>query len=96
MPRRDRDRRLRQRALAGHGAIVETNLSLRDYHQNQIVKKVTSWAAIIAVPTLITGFYGMNVPYPGSGNTLGVLVSAALIVVMSGGLYLVFRRRGWL
>ena len=47
------------------GTIVETNLSLRDYRQNQIMKKVTSWAAIIAVPTLITGYYGMNVPYPG-------------------------------
>jgi hypothetical protein len=29
------------------------------------MKKVTSWAAIIAVPTGVTGFYGMNVPYPG-------------------------------
>lgn len=76
--------------------IVETNLSLRDYHQNQIVKKVTSWAAIIAVPTLITGYYGMNVPYPGSGSTWGVAVSAALVAVMSGGLYLLFRRRDWL
>ena len=62
--------------------IVETNLSLRDYHQNQIVKKVTSWAAIIAVPTLITGYYGMNVPYPGSGNNWGVVVSAALVAVI--------------
>ena len=76
--------------------IVETNLSLRDYHQNQIVKKVTSWAAIIAVPTLITGYYGMNVPYPGSGNSWGVVVSAALVAVMSAGLYLLFRRRDWL
>lgn len=76
--------------------IVETNLSLRDYHQNQIVKRVTSWAAIIAVPTLITGYYGMNVPYPGSGTTWGVLASSALVVVMSGALYLIFRRRDWL
>jgi magnesium transporter len=76
--------------------IVETNLSLRDYHQNQIVKKVTSWAAIIAVPTLVTGYYGMNVPYPGSGDTWGVLISAALVVVLSGGLYLLFRLRDWL
>ena len=52
--------------------IVETNLSLRDYRQNQIMKKVTSWAAIIAVPTLITGYYGMNVPYPGFARTWGV------------------------
>ena len=76
--------------------IVETNLSLRDYHQNQIVKKVTSWAAIIAVPTLITGYYGMNVPYPGSGSGWGALISAVLIVALSSGLYLLFRRREWL
>lgn len=76
--------------------IVETNLSLRDYRQNQAMKKVTSWAAIIAVPTLITGWYGMNVPYPGSGRTWGVVFSAALIVLASGGLYLLFRRRNWL
>ena len=43
--------------------IVETNISLRDYRQNLIVKKVSSWAAIIAVPALITGYYGMNVPF---------------------------------
>ena len=53
------------------GTIVETNLSLRDYRQNQIVKKVSSWAAIIAVPALVTGYYGMNVPYPGSGDSGG-------------------------
>jgi magnesium transporter len=78
------------------GTIVETNLSLRDYRQNQIVKKVSSWAAIIAVPALITGYYGMNVPYPGSGTTLGVVVSTTVIVVVSGCLYLLFRRRDWL
>ncbi len=76
--------------------IVETNLSLRDYRQNQVMKKVTSWAAIIAVPTLITGYYGMNVPYPGFAQDWGVWVSAALIVVLSGALYALFRRRDWL
>ena len=76
--------------------IVETNLSLRDYRQNQIVKKVSSWAAIIAVPALITGYYGMNVPYPGSGHVWGVIVSTALMVVVSGGLYVLFRRADWL
>ena len=76
--------------------IVETNISLRDYRQNQVMKKVTSWAAIIAVPTLITGWYGMNVPYPGSGETWGVYAAAGLCFGMSGGLYLLFRRQGWL
>ncbi|CAN5597766.1 magnesium transporter CorA family protein [soil metagenome] len=73
--------------------IVETNLSLRDYRQNQVMKKVTSWAAIIAVPTLITGYYGMNVPYPGSGTHWCVELSGALVVVLSTGLYLLFRKR---
>jgi magnesium transporter len=76
--------------------IVETNLSLRDYRQNLIVKKVSSWAAIIAVPALITGYYGMNLPYPGSGQTWGVVVASALIAVVSGSLYFLFKRRDWL
>ena len=76
--------------------IVEANLSLRDYRQNLVMKKVTSWAAIVAVPTLITGYYGMNVPYPGFARHWGVLVSSALMVVISTGLYLSFRRREWL
>jgi magnesium transporter len=77
-------------------SIVETNLSLRDYRQNLIVKKVSSWAAIVAVPALITGYYGMNVPYPGSGHVWGVVASTALIVLASVGLYVLFRRRDWL
>ncbi len=76
--------------------IVETNLSLRDYRQNQIMKKVTSWAAIIAVPTLITGYYGMNVPYPGFGAMSGAIVSGVLTVGLSGALFLLFRARDWL
>jgi magnesium transporter len=60
------------------------------------MKKVTSWAAIIAVPTLITGYYGMNVPYPGYGTTGGALVSAGLIVALSGLLFILFRWRDWL
>jgi magnesium transporter len=76
--------------------IVETNISLRDYRQNQVMKKVTSWAAIVAVPTLITGWYGMNVPYPGSGETWGVVVSGVLVVGLSSALYVSFRKREWL
>jgi magnesium transporter len=76
--------------------IVETNLSLRDYRQNQIVKKVSSWAAIIAVPALVTGYYGMNVPYPGSDQVWGVVASTALMVAACAGLFLLFRRNDWL
>jgi magnesium transporter len=76
--------------------IVETDLSLRDFQQNQIVKKVSGWAAIIAVPALITGFFGMNVPFPGSQQQPGFWASAVILLVASGGLYMVFRRRDWL
>ncbi|MBK5288176.1 MAG: magnesium transporter CorA family protein [Acidimicrobiia bacterium] len=76
--------------------IVETNLSLRDFRQNQIMKKVTSWAAIIAVPTLITGYYGMNVPYPGFARHWGVWISTGLMLGLSAFLYSTFKRRDWL
>jgi magnesium transporter len=76
--------------------IVETNLSLRDYRQNQVMKKVTSWAAIIAVPTLITGFYGMNVPFPGFARDWGWITAVVLIVTCSVALFAVFRRHDWL
>ena len=76
--------------------ILETNLTIQGNRLNVITKKVTSWAAIIAVPTAITGFYGMNVPDPGFATHDGVFASTVLIVVLSVGLYLAFRRKGWL
>jgi magnesium transporter len=76
--------------------IVEANLSLRDHLTNLIMRKVTSWAAIIAAPTLITGSYGMNVPYPSDGQDSGVALAGLLVVVTSGGLYLLFKRKRWL
>ena len=63
---------------------------------NIITKKVTSWAAIIAVPTAITGFYGQNLPYPGFSQESGFIASSVLIVALSGGLYLAFKRKDWL
>ncbi|MEO6822461.1 MAG: magnesium transporter CorA family protein [Candidatus Nanopelagicales bacterium] len=76
--------------------IVETNLTLQGNRLNVITKKVTSWAAIIAVPTAITGFYGQNLPYPGFADTAGLITSSLLIVVISGVLYLTFKRKDWL
>jgi magnesium transporter len=76
--------------------IVETNLSLRDYRQNQVMKKVTSWAAIVAVPTLVTGFYGMNVKYPGITTVWGAWAATLLILVTSLTLYVTFKRKDWL
>ena len=45
-------------------SIFDTSLALADVRMNQIMKKLTGWAAIIAVPTLVTSFVGMNVGFP--------------------------------
>ncbi len=76
--------------------ILETNLTIQGNRMNLVMKKVTSWAAIIAVPTAITGFYGQNVPYPGFSTHWGFWFSSLLIIVLSLGLYVAFRRRDWI
>jgi magnesium transporter len=77
-------------------SIFETNMSLTDTRMNVVMKKLTAWAAIIAVPTAVTGFYGQNVPYPGFGKTSGFWISVVVMVVIAGGLYLSFKKREWL
>jgi magnesium transporter len=76
--------------------LLETNLTIQGNRMNLVMKKVTSWAAIIAVPTAITGFYGQNVPYPGFDTMWGFWVSTGSMVVISLSLYLSFKRRDWL
>lgn len=76
--------------------ILETRLTIQGNRLNEIMKKLTGWAAIIAIPTAVTGFYGQNIPYPGFGQEWGVLASVVLIAVIGGGLYVMFKRRGWL
>lgn len=76
--------------------VFETNLSLQDARLNMVMKKLTGWAAIIAVPTAITGFYGQNVLYPGIDTVAGFVTSTVLIGVLVIGLYVMFKKRDWL
>jgi magnesium transporter len=76
--------------------ILETNLTIQGNRMNVISKKVTGWAAIVAVPTFITGFFGMNVPYPGFGQHRGLDASLVIMIVMAIVLYVVFRVKDWL
>jgi magnesium transporter len=76
--------------------ILETNLTVQANRMNVITKKVTSWAAIIAVPTFVTGFYGMNVPYWGFAKPEGLAVAILIMAVTSVALYLVFKTKDWL
>lgn len=77
-------------------SIFETNLSLQDSRLNTIMKKLAGWAAIIAVPTAITGWFGQNVPYWGFSDPVGVWLSTGLIVSCVAVLYGVFKARDWL
>jgi magnesium transporter len=77
--------------------IVETHLTIQGNRMNEIMKKVTSWAAIAAVPAVITGYYGMNVlTYPRSGTDSGGYVALILMFGVIGGLYAMFKKLGWL
>jgi len=77
-------------------SILEENLMIQGNQMNLVMKKVTSWAAIIAVPTAITGYFGQNVPYPGFSSRAGFIASTLMILVLSVGLYISFRRKQWI
>lgn len=76
--------------------VIDTNMTNQSNRMNLVMKKVTSWAAIIAVPTLVTGFFGQNVVFPLLNTVAGFWVSSAIMLVSAGILYAQFRRLDWL
>ena len=76
--------------------IYETRLALNDHALNTVTRQLAAWAAIIAVPTAVTGFYGQNIPYPGFARPLGFWTSTVIWVGLSLLLYVAFRKRRWL
>lgn len=77
-------------------AVHEMSLSLDGAHTNEVMKKLTGWAAIIAIPALITGFVGMNVEFWFNSSVAGFYIYLALMVVSAVALYIVFKRKSWL
>jgi magnesium transporter len=74
-----------------------TRLTEAGYEQNEQVKRISSWAAILFAPTLVASIYGMNFDHmPELGWALGYPFAILLMVVLGAALYAVFRRRGWL
>lgn len=78
-------------------SILTANLTQASIRQNEDVRKISAWAAIIAVPTLITGVYGMNFDHmPELGWSFGYPAALALMATICGLLYWRFRKSGWL
>lgn len=76
---------------------LEANLSLISVQQNEVTKKLASWAAILAVPTMIAGIYGMNFEMmPELKWAFGYPMMLAVTVTVCFVLYLRFKKAGWL
>jgi magnesium transporter len=72
-------------------------LTEASFAQNEEVKRISAWAAIIFAPTLVGTIYGMNFTHmPELGWEFGYPFAIGLMIVISVGLWLIFRRRGWL
>jgi magnesium transporter len=76
-------------------AVVQTSLSLSDAQGNDTMKKLSGWAAIIAVPTLVTSFVGMNVAFPLESTRAGFWLALGVMVVVAALLYVIFKVKRW-
>ena len=78
-------------------SIVETAALLEQHRQGDTTRLLAGWAAILAVPTAIAGIYGMNFDYlPELHYKWGYPIVLAVIFTICGGLYVRFKRIGWL
>lgn len=76
---------------------LEANLSLVSVSQNEVTKKLAAWAAIIAVPTMIAGVYGMNFQYmPELQWRYGYFTAVGVMLGICATLYRWFRKAEWL
>lgn len=76
---------------------LEANFSLISMTQNDVMKRIAAWAALIAVPTMIAGIYGMNFQrMPELGWSFGYPVVIGSMVVLCAFLYTRFKRAGWI
>ncbi|MGW0941669.1 magnesium and cobalt transport protein CorA [Streptomyces sp. NPDC002623] len=78
-------------------SILQANLAQASVAQNEDMRKITSWAAIIAVPTMVCGVYGMNFDYmPELHWKFGYPVVMSAMVALCFGIHRTLKRNGWL
>ena len=76
---------------------LQANLTQVSVRQNEDMRKITAWVAILAVPTMVAGIYGMNFKHmPELGWTFGYPLVLAVTLVICVLLYRRFRNAGWL
>jgi magnesium transporter len=85
-----------QTRTSTHLTIATEDLANLTVQQNDDMRRITAWVAIIAVPTAVTGFFGMNVPYPGFGHRTGFIVSIVIMLVAAAVLFGIFKAKKWL
>ncbi|MFJ6213561.1 magnesium/cobalt transporter CorA [Streptomyces sp. NPDC092296] len=77
--------------------ILSANLAQVSVQQNNDMRKISAWAALAAVPTMIAGVYGMNFEHmPELKYIWGYPAALALMATVCVVLYKVFKRSGWL
>jgi magnesium transporter len=77
--------------------VLNAHLAQVGMQQNEDMRKISAWAAILAVPTMVTGVYGMNFTHmPELKQWWGYPAALTLIVGICSGLYRWFRKSGWL
>ncbi|WP_435736107.1 CorA family divalent cation transporter [Cellulosimicrobium sp. PMB13] len=77
--------------------MLQVHMSQVSVRQNEDMRKISAWAAILVYPTIVAGVYGMNFAHmPELAWTLGYPMALALMAVGCVVLYRVFRRAGWL
>jgi len=77
--------------------LLEGQLAVMSNQMNQVMKATSSWGAILIVATLIAGIYGMNFQHmPELGWEFGYPFALGSMLVVTGAMYRIFKRRGWL
>jgi magnesium transporter len=78
-------------------SILQAALARSNALANEDMRRISSWVAIVAVPTMIAGIYGMNFDYmPELKSPFGYPAVIAVMVLSCTLLYRAFRRNGWL
>lgn len=95
--RADAFRSLLDKALQAQSTLITRRMTEVSVAQNEQIKRITSWAAILFAPTLVGTVYGMNFRYmPELEWVFGYPFAMALMLLLGIGLYVAFKRRDWL